>query len=199
MARTTLTQEGSFTRKTRTLLNTMLTELYAGVSSSPTVTGGTLTGSTLTGPIYSDQKILAAQADYSATVTPATITGFSWTVVPGTYVFEVNLPTIMTTVGGLTVAFAYTSATITAIQYQWYASTAVDNTLAVSGQGTTTTTATKIFDSKTSAYTLVNIKGSMTVSVAGTFVFTGCQNTSAATTDASAIRAGAYAWLRRSS
>lgn len=199
MSQTTLTQEGSFTRKTRTLLNTMLGELYAGVSSTPTVTGGTLTGSTLTGVIYSDQKILAAQADYSATVTPATITGFSWTVVPGTYVFEVNLPTIMTTTGGLTIAFAYTSATITAIQYQTYAATAADATTAVSTQGTTTTTATKVFDSKTAAYTLVNIKGSMTVTVAGTFVFTGTQNTSASGADASAIRAGAYAWLRRSS
>ncbi len=197
MSRTVLQQEGAFTRKTRTLLNTMLAELYAGVSSSPAVTGGSITGATLSANINSDYKVLAASATYSATVTPATLTGFSWTVVAGTYIFEMNLCTTMTTVGGLTLNFGLTSAALTSIQYQSYAATAADNSTAVSTQGTTTTSGTKVFDSKTAAYTNVRIVGSMVVSTPGTFVWQGTQNTSAGAGDATIVLLGSYAKLSR--
>lgn len=172
------------------------------VRTGATDTGGTYTASTLTantfsGNIFSDAKVLAASITYTSNVTAATITGFSWSVVPGTYIFNVNLPATMTTVGGLTVNFKLTTATLTSIQYQSYAATASDNTTAVSTQGTTTTDATKVFDSKTAAYTLVTVKGSMVVAVAGTFAWQACQNTSASGGDVSLILLGAYANLKR--
>ncbi len=167
------------------------------VTGSPTITTPTLTTPTINAPIYSDYKVLASSLTYDANVVPAVITGFSWTVVPGVYIFEVNLPATMTTNGGLTVSFVLTTAALTSIQYQSYAATAVDNTTAVSTSGTTTTSATKVFDSRTAAYTGVSIRGSMVVATGGTFQWNGCQNTSAASGDASLILLGAYAKLQR--
>jgi len=157
----------------------------------------TLTNKTITGAIDTDFKVLAANATYSATVTPATLTGFSWTVVAGTYMFEVNLPATMTTNGGLTINFLLTTAVLTSIQYQSYAATASDNTTAVSTNGTTTTSGTKVFDDKTAAYTHVNIKGSMVVGTGGTFAWQGCQNTSAGAGDATIVALGSFARLTR--
>lgn len=168
-----------------------------GTYTGAVVSSSTLSSSTISAPILSDSKVLASTITYTSTTTPATITGFSWTVVPGTYIFEVNLPVTITTVGGLTVAFALTTAVLTSIQYQTYAATAADNTSAVSTQGTTTTSATKMFDSKTAAYTLVEIKGSMVVGTGGTFALTGTQNTSAGAGDVSLILLGAFARLFR--
>lgn len=140
--------------------------------------------------------VLAANAAFTSNATAATLTGFSWTVVAGgTYVFEANLPATMTTNGGLTVNFKLTTATLTSIQYQSYASTATDNSTAVSTQGTTTTDATKMFDSKTAAYTLVALKGSFVVNAGGTFALQACQNTSHA--DTTTVLLGAYASVKR--
>lgn len=177
------------TTQTQTLTNKTLT--------SPTLTTPTLTTPTISAAVMSDYKVLAANAAYAATVTPATITGFSWTVVPGSYIFEVNLPTTMTTVGGLTVSFVLTTAVLTSIQYQTYAATATDNATAVSTTGTTTTSTTKVFDSKTAAYTDVRIYGSMVVGTGGTFEWDACQNTSAGAGDTTTILLGAYAKLIR--
>jgi hypothetical protein len=165
-----LTQTGAFTSTTRDLINTSFS-------------------------VNSDYKVLAATATYSANVVAATIGGFSWSVVPGTYVFEMSLPTTLTTVGGLTVSFLLTTATLTSIQYQTYASTAADATTAVSTSGTTATSGTKVFDSKTAAYTVVKVYGSMVVATAGTFTWQACQNTSAGSGDASLILLGAYSKL----
>jgi len=143
-----------------------------------------------------ERKVIATQIDYASNATAATITGFSWTVIAsGTYIFEINLPTTMTTNGGLTLNFKLTTATLTSIQYQSYAATASDNTTAVSTQGTTTTDATKVFDSKTAAYTLVTIKGSVVVNAGGTFAWQGCQNTSHV--DTTSLLVGGYASLIR--
>jgi hypothetical protein len=157
----------------------------------------TLTNKTITGAINSDFAVLAGNATYTSTVTPATLTGFAWTVVPGTYVFRVNLPTTMTTVGGMTINFLLTTAVLTSIQYQSYAATAADATTAVSTQGTTAASGTKVFDSKTAAYTLVRIEGSMVVGTGGTFTWQGCQNTSAGAGDVSIVLLGAFAQLTR--
>jgi len=153
---------------------------------------------TLAGNIYSDFKVLAASATFSNTATLATLTGFSWTLIAGaTYIFEVNLPTTMTTVGGLSVAFTLTTATLTSMQMQTYAATAADATTAVSTQSTTTTSGTKFFDSKTAAYTLVTLKGSFVVNAAGTLAVQAAQNTAAGGGDASIVLLGAYAKLER--
>jgi hypothetical protein len=157
----------------------------------------TFTNKTISGAIVPDYKVLAAPITYTSNVTAATITGFSWAVVPGSYIFEMNLPTTMTTVGGATVSFLLTTAVLTSIQYQTYAATAADATTAVSTQGTTTTSTTKVFDSKTAAYTYVRIVGSMVVGTGGTFAWQACQNTSAGAGDVSIILLGAYAKLIR--
>lgn len=157
----------------------------------------TLTNKTITAAVIPDWKALAATVTYTSNVTPATLTGFSWTVVAGTYIFEVNLPATMTTNGGLTVSFLLTTAVLTSIRYQSYAATADDAGTGVSTLGSTTTSATKVFDSKTAAYTGVSIRGSMVVGTGGTFAWQGCQNTSAGGGDVTSVLIGAYAKMTR--
>lgn len=172
--------------------------LTGSVTGTYTLAGTpTLTAPTINGAINTDFKVLAGNATYTSTVTPATLTGFSWTVVAGTYVFDMNLPATLTTVGGLTINFLLTTAVLTSIQYQSYASTAADNSTAVSTQGTTTTSGTKVFDSKTAAYTLVRVTGSMVVGTGGTFAWQGTQNTSAGGGDVSVVLLGSFARLTR--
>lgn len=175
-------------------------KILADTSTAQTLTNKTLTapvitGSTQSAVVNSDDKVLAATVTYTTNVA-STLTGYSWSVVAGaTYVFEVNVPVTMTTNGGLTLSFKLTTATLTSIQYQSYASTAADNSTAVSTQGTTTTDATKVFDSKTAAYTLVIVKGSMVVNAAGTFAWQAAQNTT--NSDTTSVLLGGYAKMER--
>lgn len=197
---TTVSFPASSGAVTLTMPNT--TDTMVGRATTDTLTNKTLTApiintATLTGSINADYKVLAANATYTSTTTPATLTGFSWTVVAGTYCFEVNLPATMTTNGGLTINFLLTTAVLTSIQYQTYAATASDNTTAVSTNGTTTASGTKVFDDKTAAYTHVNIKGTMVVGTGGTFAWQGCQNTSAGGGDATIVAIGSYARMTR--
>lgn len=172
-------------------------------SSTQTLTNKTLTAPTITGAasvaagaIDGDYKVLAASYAMTSNATLATLTGFSWSVVAGaTYQFEVNIPATMTTNGGLAVAFKYTTATLTSIQVQTYASTAADNTTAVSTQSTTTTDQTKFFNSKTAAYTLVRLVGTLVVNAAGTLAVQTAQETSHADTTTALL--GSYARLTR--
>jgi hypothetical protein len=141
-------------------------------------------------------KVLAATATFTSNSVLTSLTGFSWPLVAGaTYEFNVNLPTTMTTNGGLSVAFKYTTATIASIQAQTYAATASDNTTAVSTQSTTTTDATKYFDSKTAAYTLVTLKGTLVVTAAGSVAIQVCQNTS--NSDTTSVLLGGFASFKR--
>lgn len=179
-----------------------LVKLTDGTTSKTLVdtdTAQILTGpKTLSGAIESDIKVLAASATYDNSAALTTLTGFSWSVVAaGTYVFDVELETTMTTVGGLAVAFKLTTATLTSIRYVTYASTATDNATAVSTTGTTTTDATKMFDSKTAAYTRVRVHGSFVVNAAGTFAIQTAQNTAAAGGDATIVLIGSQAKVIR--
>lgn len=143
-------------------------------------------------------KVLAATVTYDTIPAAANITGFSWTVAAAaTYIFEMELSTVMTTVGGLTVNFKLTTATLASIGYSTYASTAVDNTLGVSTKGTTTTDATKVFDSKTSAYTRVRVWGAFVTTLGGTFAWQATQNTSGTGADVTSIFLNSYARLVR--
>lgn len=170
------------------------------IGAGCTITSPTITGATISGGTNSDLKVLAASATLTSTVTLATLTGFSWTVAAsGVYQFEINLPTTMTTSGGLSVALKYTTATMTAVQVQTYAATASDNTTAVSTQSTTTTDATLFFSSKTAAYTLVNLKGTLFVNAGGTVAVQVAQETSAGGGDVTVVLKGAYALLTRAS
>ena len=153
---------------------------------------------TLTNKIDSNWKTLVASETYDADATPGLITGWSWTVAAGgTYIFDAEMATTMTTSGGLTIAFVLTTATLTSIRYNTYAATASDNSTAVSTTGTTATSGTEPFDSKTAAYTHVRVYGSFVVNAGGTFALHGCQETSAAGGDATLILLGSTAKLTR--
>ncbi len=143
-------------------------------------------------------KVLAASVTYDTIPAAATITGFSWTVAAAaTYMYRVVLYTTMTTVGGLTVNFKLTTATLASIRYSTYAATATDNSTAVSTTGTTTTDGTKVFDSKTAAYTKVVIDGSFVTTAGGTFAWQATQNTSGTSGDVTIVLIGSTANLTR--
>lgn len=166
--------------------------------TTPAITGGTQTTTTISGAINADWKVLAASQTIDASTTLATITGFSWSVVAGaTYVFDVELPITCTTNAGIAVGFGLTTATLTSIRYNFYVSTAADNSTAVSGTGTTTTSGTKIINTKTAAYTMARVTGSMVVNAAGTFAFQAAQETSGTGGDVSIVLIGSKALLRR--
>jgi hypothetical protein len=189
------------TTATQTLTNKTLTSptINTPTIATPTITAGSIAGATtISAAIHGDTKVLAADVTYTSNTTLATLTGFSWTLVAGaTYLFDINLPTTMTTTGGLSVALTLTTATLTSIQMQTYAATATDNSTAVSTQSTTTTSATKFFDSKTAAYTLVTLKGSLVVGTGGTIAVQAAQNTSASGGDVSTVKLGATATFTR--
>lgn len=192
-----LTATGSATNDFSGSTGAFKTSSGTGTLSGNTsvASGKTLTLSQNTG-VLSGWKVVPATT-YTSNNTPALITGLSWTLVAGTYVFELNLPTTMTTVGGLTVQFGLTTAVLTSINYQSYAATASDNTTAVSTNGTTTTSGTSVFDSKAAAYTHVNIKGLMVVGTGGTFQWNASQNTSAGGGDATSLLVNGYATMTR--
>jgi hypothetical protein len=170
--------------------NTKASPTWVALSGSAVaaITSGTITGATVSANINTDHKNLVASATFDNSDTPTALTGFSWTVVAGaTYRFDIDLATTMTTNGGLDLAFALTTATLTSIRYNFYAATASDNTTAVSGTGTTATSGTNMFSSKTAAYTAVRIYGSFVVNAGGTFALTACQETAAAGGDATIV------------
>ena len=156
---------------TQTLTNKTLT--------SPTITSPTITGAALSGSIDSDVKVLAATETRDQTTTLATITGMTYTLVAGaTYEFDIELPITCTTNGGIAVGFGYTTLTLTSIRANFYVATAADNSTAVSGTSTTTTTATKFVNTKTAAYTLVRLTGTLVVNAGGTLAVQSAQETS---------------------
>jgi hypothetical protein len=140
-------------------------------------------------------KVLAASQTASANVTPATLTGFSWTVAAAaTYEFELNLFTTQTTVGGLTLSFVLTTATLASIAYGYEQLT---GTTVGSGIGSTATSGTKVIDNKTAAYTQAKVKGSFVTTLGGTFEWDFCQNTSAGAGDATLVLINSNARLIR--
>jgi hypothetical protein len=175
------------------------TTIGAGATlTSPTITSPTITGATISGAIDSDFKVLAADATITSSTTLATLTGMTYSLVAGaTYIFEVNLPITATTSGGIAVGFGLTTATLTSIQVQTYVSTAADNTTAVSSQSTTATSGTKYINTKTAAYTLATLKGSMVVNAAGTLAVQAAQETSAGGGDVTVVLKGAFSRFTR--
>ncbi len=168
------------------------------VSLGVGASGAVLTSPTITSPIYTDRKVLAATADYDSTTVLADLTGFTWTVVAGaTYQFEVELSTTLTTGGGLKLAFALVTATLTSIRYNSYVSTVTDNATAVSTTGTTTTSGTLMVDTTLNAATIVKVSGSFVVNAGGTFKLQAAQHTSAGTTDVSHVLIGSKASIFR--
>lgn len=154
-----------------------------------TDTGGTYTNATLSSPVVtfptlsgitnSDVKVLAADATANSGTTGATLTsltGFSWTLVAGaTYAFRVRGKVGFTTNGGLSMAFKYTTLTLTSIIATAAQRTASAFALA---QSTTTTDQTKFIDQKAVLYIDVELIGSLVVNAGGTLAVQFAQNTS---------------------
>ncbi len=153
----------------------------SGTYSGATITASTVGGSsTLSqGNITADVKVLAADATASSASTGATLTsltGFSWTLVAGaTYAFRIRGKVGFTTNGGLSMAFKYTTATLTSIL-----ATAVQRTASVFAlaSSTTVTDQTKFIDQKAVLYVDVELYGSLVVNAGGTVAVQFAQNTS---------------------
>ncbi len=171
------------------------------LSTSGVVYVNTNTKASPTWTVFSAQqpsvtsKVLAATQTADANVVAATLTGFSWTVAAAaTYAFDVQLFTTQTTVGGLTLSFKLTTATLASIAYG-YVQTVTTTT--GSGIGSTTTDATKVIDNKTAAYTQARLRGSFVTTLGGTFAWQFCQNTSATGADVTSVLIGSTAELVR--
>jgi len=128
----------------------------------PAVTGtvASTTGSNL---FVADLKRCTAQVD-ATTTTLANVTGLSFTVVPGTYQFVGYIDTTCGGTGGVKLAFNYTTAVLSAINANAIALTA---SAVAQSKTTTTTTQTSIVASNT-AFTQVQLNGTMVVTTGGT-------------------------------
>lgn len=150
------------------------TAIAAGTLTLPAVTGtvASTTGSNL---YVADVKRCTASVTANATITYANVTGLSFTVVPGTYTFDLYLPsTVASGTGGIKYAFNYTTTVLSAIQ----ASGAGMTSAAVACQQTTTTTTQTDIFTQAAVVLLTLIKGSMIVTTGGTIDVQMAQNTS---------------------
>lgn len=167
--------------------------------TTPTITGGSLTGAALSANINGDVKVLAATQNFDNQVgqgtTLTTVTGMSWTVVPGTYRFKFHGTVTMTTNGGLKMAFKLTTAVLTSLALRIRQSTDTDNTGAISAAFTTATDQATWFSQKTVAFTNVIVEGTMVVGTGGTIDVQAAQET--AHNDDSTIVLGAFAEMER--
>lgn len=156
---------------------TLLSQMPMSNVLSGTITGATIASSTLSqGNIFSDVKVLAADATATSNATLTSLTGFSWTLTAaGTYAFNVRGKVGMTTNGGLAMAFKYTTATLTSILVNAYQRTASAFALA---QSTTTTDQTKFINQKAIVYLDVELQGSLVVNAGGTVAVQFAQETS---------------------
>lgn len=111
----------------------------------------------------------------NASASYSNITGLSYTVVPGTYDFELELPsTVANGTGGIKYGFNYTGAVLSSIQSAATGFTAS----AVAVQNSTTTTAQADLFTQAAVVILVRIKGTMVVTTGGTVDVQMAQNTS---------------------
>lgn len=135
----------------------------------------TLTNKTLTGAIITDTKRTSASVTKNASDVYANVTGLSFTVVPGTYAFELNLPsTVASGTGGIKYAFNYTTAVLSALE-----ATAVGTTAtAIATQHTTSTTTQADLYSEAAVVLNVRVTGTMVVTTGGTVDVQVAQNTS---------------------
>lgn len=155
---------------------TLLASAIAGSTTQtlPAVTG-VLASTTGTNLFVADLKRTTASVTANATTTYANVTGLSFTVVPGTYAFDLELPsTVASGTGGIKYAFNYTTTVVSVLQASGVGCAAA----AVACQQTqTTTTQTDIF---TQAAVVLNtkIRGTMVVTTGGTVDVQMAQNTS---------------------
>lgn len=149
--------------------------LAGQLKSAVDITGGTITGVTLSGQISGNVKRTSASVTANATATYANVTGLSFTVVPGTYSFNLMLPsTVASGTGGIKYAFNYTTAVLSSIEASARGYTAS----AVAVQHTTTTTAQADLFTQAAVVIFTEVSGTMVVTTGGTVDVQMAQNTS---------------------
>jgi len=120
-------------------------------------------------------KRTSASVTKNASAAYANVTGLSFTVVPGTYQFECELPsTVASGTGGIKYAFNYTGTVVSVLE-----ATGIGNTAsAVAVQHTTTVdTQTDLF-TQAAVVIYTRIVGTMVVTTGGTVDVQMAQNTS---------------------
>lgn len=153
------------------------TTLAQTATSTLTTTGvnGTLAQTSGSNLFVVDVKRTSASVTKNASAAYGNVTGLSFTVVPGTYTFDLYLPsTVASGTGGIKYAFNYTTTVLSSIQATGTGSTSAAT---ATQQTTTTTTQTDIF---TQAAVVINtrIMGTMVVTTGGTIDVQMAQNTS---------------------
>lgn len=162
-----IAQVQTFTNKT----------LTSPVITSPTISDATITGVNSVQAVRNTAAFDVDNGTTGSTLTP--ITGMSVSLVAGaTYHFKVHVPlVVMTTNGGLKMAFKLTTATLTAMNARVRQSTDTDNTGGISTSFVTTTDEATWFDQKAVVYTNCEIEGTLIVGTAGTIAVEAAQNT----------------------
>lgn len=135
----------------------------AGAQTLPPVTG-TIASTTGTNLYLPDLKTCSGTNTSTGNTNLTNVTGLSFTVVPGTYQFEIVLQGVADGTGGIKSAFKYTTTVVSSLQ----AST-VGTTAAASATQSTTSTADQalLFDQAAAVLQQV-IKGTMVVGTGGT-------------------------------
>jgi len=157
----------------------------------PAVTG-TIASTTGTNLAIIDVKRTTAAVTKNASIAYSNVTGLSFTVVPGTYVFKLVLPsTVASGTAGIKYAFNYTTAVLSSLQ-----SSAVGFTAAAAATQNVTSTTTQA-DLFTQAAVVIRtiIEGTMVVTTGGTVDVQMAQNTSNAS-DTVALINGSAEFIR---
>ncbi len=145
------------------------------LTSAVNITGGSITGTAISGSISADTKRTSASVTVNASAAYVNVTGLSFTVVPGTYSFTLQLPsTVASGTGGIKYAFNYTTAVVSSLEATGRGFTAA----ASATQHTTTTTTQADLFSQAAVVIYTEINGTMVVTTGGTVAVQFAQNTS---------------------
>lgn len=163
----------------------------AGTLTMPPVTG-TLASSSGTDLFIADVYRCSAPVTANANVVPALVTGLSGAIAVGTYRFRAYLPsTVASGTGGIAYQMLLTTAVLSAMECSGFGYTAA----AVAVQHTTTATTAATLFTQAAVVIATVLEGTFTVSTAGTFGITMCQNTSNASNSVALV--GGYLELTR--
>lgn len=129
----------------------------------------------------SDWSICTTQLDVTSSTTLTNVTGMvTDTLQPGTWAFQINIPTVCTANNGSKFALKWgTASMISSIEYEAKAYTA--SAVAVT-RGTTATDATLLCDNTSAVVIFVQITGVCVIGTAGTLQLQASEHTSHADT-----------------
>jgi len=164
----------------------------AAVLTLPPNAAGTLASTSGTNLNITDVYRCTTAQTANANVVPAQITGLSGAVAVGTYRFRAYLPsTVASGTGGIAYQSLLTTAVLGVMECSGFGYTAA----AVAVQHTTTATSAAALFTQAAVVIATVLEGTFTVTTAGTFGLTMCQNTSNASNSVTLV--GAYLELTR--